>query len=405
MSTQVDIDGLEKFSNADDRQLTPFFVGRTEVLDDIGETCSRAFTLWKEGRPAEGMTRMIQGAPGAGKTAILSFLEEGWKGNANKPIVVRLEGPKLRDWSDQFEAIRDTLPASWGRRLLRRLIAHIEVTVKIRWIEMSVRRDINRVGTAQLGVPICLMIDEVQSLRTDETTGQIHPDLKEAFSILHAGSHGLPVVPVLSGLAHSRRKLGDASLRRFSANAIHTLSPLKSEDIAKSVDLFFKEFNIEKPASFSVWEKAIIELSNGWPQHLHNMLAILARNLVAVGGKLGALDCATVKRDFINFRTQYYGRVLTGSQACNQSIGLLAAVLAGMGSDGDRAGTIMDLIESSVREDAGWEWRLPKGMTPEDYYVEMLEAGILQENESSVTCPIPSLRAHVIWKAGLRGCK
>ena len=396
MSKQVDIEGLRNFSEVDDRQLTPFFVGRTDVLGDIKGTCDRAFDLWKTGRPTEGMTRLIQGAPGAGKTATLSFLEQEWQGNPDKPIVVRMNGPELRDWSDSFETIRLTLPASWPRRLLRRLAAHLEVTVKVRGLELSFRRDKDRLGSGRLNVPICLMIDEVQSLRTDETTGQIHANLKEAFSILHMGSHRLPIVPVLSGLAHSRRKLGDASLRRFSANAIHTLSPLCSSDVAESVDLFCKKFNVMKPALFPVWEKAVIELSNGWPQHLHNMLAILAKNLAGAEGKLELLDCSLVKREFDEFRTRYYGRVLAGSRACNQSIALLGTVLDRMGPEDSRPGEVIGLIEGTARENAGWEWRLPDDMTPADYYVEMLEAGILQENGSSVTCPIPSLGAHVI---------
>jgi len=71
--TGFDREGLEDFIHSGEKSPPPVFVGRRDVLDDIFRT---ARLCWKkDGHHLPGNTRIIHGAPGAGKSAILNELE------------------------------------------------------------------------------------------------------------------------------------------------------------------------------------------------------------------------------------------------------------------------------------------------------------------------------------------
>ena len=71
-----ELDGLRAFVREGDRNRARFFVGREAQLRDIELACADAFAGFRAGRPLAGTTRLIQGAPGAGKTALLRHFED-----------------------------------------------------------------------------------------------------------------------------------------------------------------------------------------------------------------------------------------------------------------------------------------------------------------------------------------
>ena len=71
-----DLEGLRSFSEPSDRGATPFFVGRAGEIEDIERVLARALRHAEAGQRSAGATRLIQGAPGAGKSALLAHLEE-----------------------------------------------------------------------------------------------------------------------------------------------------------------------------------------------------------------------------------------------------------------------------------------------------------------------------------------
>ena len=73
-----DLDRLRDFIAERDRNAAWFFVGRSAEIDEIEETCALAFRRFREGKALAGATRLFQGAPGAGKTALLKHLQEKW---------------------------------------------------------------------------------------------------------------------------------------------------------------------------------------------------------------------------------------------------------------------------------------------------------------------------------------
>ena len=73
---------LSDFVEDGARAQPPVFVGRGAVIADIETAARRAHDKWLSGEVDAGcgLTRLVQGAPGAGKSALLRRLEERWRG-------------------------------------------------------------------------------------------------------------------------------------------------------------------------------------------------------------------------------------------------------------------------------------------------------------------------------------
>ncbi len=91
-----DLEGLKEFEGSSDRDYARFFVGRTTVLGDIDKAWRRRMTAWSPSNATafSSATRIVQGAPGAGKTSVGARLErELW--NPDHPdYIFRRAGEK-----------------------------------------------------------------------------------------------------------------------------------------------------------------------------------------------------------------------------------------------------------------------------------------------------------------------
>ena len=74
------LDALRGFSKLPDRKASPYFGGRTEELALVEGALSRIRERVQTGhrRPAGGESVLFQGAPGAGKSALLHHLVQRW---------------------------------------------------------------------------------------------------------------------------------------------------------------------------------------------------------------------------------------------------------------------------------------------------------------------------------------
>ena len=92
--TGPDIEGLRAFARRPDRVLTDFFAGRERELRfvrgrvaDAANGYARNMAAAAAGAPplpdpAAGMTILVTGAPGAGKTSLIQKLKGEWTGAA-----------------------------------------------------------------------------------------------------------------------------------------------------------------------------------------------------------------------------------------------------------------------------------------------------------------------------------
>ncbi len=94
--------------------------------------------------------------------------------------------------------------------------------------------------------PLCLMFDEMQNI-TERQVQNLEP--------LHLGTHGIPVVSVLAGLAHTRDVLDRLSMSRISDGADHTLGTLSYGEAAEAVEMFLDEFRIDRTGAICDWAR------------------------------------------------------------------------------------------------------------------------------------------------------
>ena len=89
--TEPDLDALRRFSELPDREATPYFGGRADEIGLVERALNRIRERTRENRlnPAGGETILFQGAPGAGKSALLHHLVRGWESaDPEAPVLV-----------------------------------------------------------------------------------------------------------------------------------------------------------------------------------------------------------------------------------------------------------------------------------------------------------------------------
>ena len=101
-----DIEGLRNFSEQDDRSPAPVFVGRVGALADVEGAVRRVAA-----GDAQGGVRLVYGAPGAGKSALLEELAARWRAREARdaPIPLFVSADDFAEPALVAEAILDAL--------------------------------------------------------------------------------------------------------------------------------------------------------------------------------------------------------------------------------------------------------------------------------------------------------
>ena len=241
-----DLKGLAAFTERGDREDAVFFVGRDHEIGAVERLCARAQRAIRAGERFEGATLLFQGAPGAGKTALLSELQHRWLGapatdDAPGPVGFRgrparrrtLERPRLRGngrtgdtkgggfpgWTRpparHGRATRTPLPASPDGFVPANGPARPRLHQRSPFVELA-----EAVASFHGGGwpgPVCLMVDEIQA--TEQGRASV-------LGRLHEGVPGLPIVPLLAGLGSSEDRLSslNVGLSRLSQRGRFTAS-------------------------------------------------------------------------------------------------------------------------------------------------------------------------------------
>ena len=379
-----DLDGLRFFSEPSDRERAAFFVGRAGEIEDIERALARALRHAQAGQRSAGATRLIQGAPGAGKSALLAHLEEKWtQAGPRAPHVLpvyledltepdciaRTIAACLDPCRAQLFPPTETRSGSVGASGFSALI---QMFPPDRWER-----------------PLCLLVDEVQNLESGQA-GVIRR--------LHEGVGGLPIVPVLAGLANSPHVLAKRGISRLSVGTVHMLGRLEPGQSAESVKMMLERFRVEAAeVEAARWVALLEELSDRWPQHLRNGMRALANGLLASGGVLASVDEKAVLAGAEERRLDSY-RARRSPEMLASGL-LLAAVMEAVPEDGLGYVETLRVIEESAGAASGW--RLPAGMGPEEYLDHLVHRGALQDDGTGrLACPIPSFRRFLVEAAG-----
>ena len=222
-----------------DRGASPYFHGRTEILNNFKDLIQQSI------QSKSGTIFLIQGAPGAGKSALLHeclmyAYEHGWK-------------------IPEFLSIFDlgnphAIAQSLGKKFARQ----------------NTSVDFLRKGRQ----PLLLDFDECQMLHHLFHPGLSDDDLKAYTDVVQAIHHGdlnRPVIMIAAGLATSLSAFNTVGISEFSDICPIGLGSLdKDSECAVFYDWFTKYALIEEdPAP---WIDAIAQDTEGWPVHMMNYI-------------------------------------------------------------------------------------------------------------------------------------
>ena len=411
--TDPDFNGLMKFEKLTDRQESPFFAGRVAEIEDIEGACASALSAARAGRLPRGETRLLQGAPGAGKTALLAHLQQKWAEEEDAPAAAELHVDVLDSERTLalkiVEALDRNLPAIAGGDLAAGREAEFRtsrttdieggggifsvVSGRVRRSTATEPLDPSLDAIRRLHPPhewrrpLCLMFDEAQRIGTHQIS---------ALEKLHLGTCGIPVVPVLAGLADTQDVLRRHRLSRIYDLGIWNLGPLSAGDAARSVEMFLDGFRIDRAVAGFDWPSELAARSDGWPQHLHTAMQALAHGLLEADGRLADVDAVAVLREARARReNSYWARV---SPAMSRARGLVAEVMKSLPEGGLADDNMLDLIDETAEDPSGPRAvRLPEGMTSTGFLDHLIEIGALQsDGRGRLVCPIPSFRDFLV---------
>ena len=390
------------FSRADERSAAHVFVGREDTIQAIDTNCRIAMWRVERGQAAEGKTFLVQGAPGAGKTSLMSRIKELWAGRKREaPYVLDLTTDELSDVSQPIRRIVSTVRSEWWQGV-RNCFGVREAEADAAALASAGIEGKDKEGIGSFGIPaksippkkwkkpLCIIVDEIQNVSEEHAA---------CIRVLHEGRHGLPIVPIYAGLADSTSVLVNLGISRTQIDNSHILGALSSSEVKSCVRQMLDRCRIGRSdTQLERITKGIAERSEGWPQHVHTETAALFWGLHRADCDLDKVDHDAVdKRAWFYREASYSAR---RSPEMSESIHLVAKVLAELPKAGLHRSQALDSIKDKARPAGPTAWRIPEGMNANQFLDHLIRKGILQPDKNDIlTCPIPILRTWLMEQA------
>jgi len=449
-TSNPDIEKLRKFIQTEEKEHTLFYAGRESLIQRIVQSARNVAAGVDNGRRGKGLTWLVHGAPGAGKTALMEEIGKnpGTRGYPRKPLspgweergplVVSLDAQDLEDGeAETVKIIADRLAETTaaGKPFAEPIEREREFSLGYRSLA-SWRRGQKTVTappgatfralkalTGHLkGRPIILTIDEIQDVTSRSAS---------VLAKLHSGNHGMQILPVCGGLSNSKNVLENmlktsrndgkgGGLSRIVPERIALLGRMHRQEAEEAVKKMLDECNIRN------WHRSDIPSilarnTEGWPQHLHNGMRILAQLLVKTDGDLSKVDpCELERREAIRRRESHENRK---TDEMEESHVYVARVMSAATSSKMNRGELLSAMEKISEKGEERDERLPEGTGARSFLTEhLMRKGALHQQvlggtdspkhndngrEASTkrifASPIPCFATHLIEAGGPRG--
>ena len=327
---------LETWLNRVDRAEVgrePFFRGRDAEFNVF----RRAASSLHDGLVGGG-TMIFQGAPGAGKTALMQECLEAvrrhstpdapWVAVALHPGSLRFPGGVVREMVDAANAESERLREGAsgiasrvlgdllyrGRQLLQEILNPDISVGGVSWGGRE--REVSTSSLFAHAAPllgkfhIVVCVDEAQNTPICDNT-------KSVMDCLHRDPQGIPMVAAFFGLSDTQHVLRQCGLSKFDSGRVVNMDPLPFDDSACAIRSTFDAYDFTgTQEDREAWVNELAELSQGWPQHINRVAVAAARVIRDNGGHINgalleqALESGRKRKD-----AYYAGRLAAGTRS------------------------------------------------------------------------------------------
>jgi len=394
---------LEKWLRRTDRAESgreAFFRGR----DDEYKIFQNAVISLNDGVIGGG-TMIFQGAPGAGKTALMGECMEAVHRHStlHAPwVAASIPSGTLRDPESVVEAIinatnleNERLLAGvtdsrsrWlkqalnqGHKLLREIqdrdVSIQDTTASKKAKSASAPGLFRHASSLLQNYHIVIFVDEAQNTKKHELT-------EDVLDCLHRDTQGIPLVTAFFGLSDAEAILSECGLLRLPGGRVKTLGVLSHEETVSSIKSVFTTYNFRGSSkSRKKWVEALAGLSQGWPQHINSVSVAACQIIRDHDGNLDGNLLPQALELGRKLKNEYY---VSRLKRCSEdpSVYQNLALEAGKVPDGALSRSkLRDLIDSLLEHPADFD----------DFLSNALHAGVLMESEELpkyYRIPIPS---------------
>ena len=350
-----------------DRGPAKYFHGRRQILRDFKELIVRA------AQAKSGTTFLIQGAPGAGKTALLHECEK--LAREGKWKIARIYPPAL--WYPE-----ELQPCLDPKKSFQIEAGSAQVRIpSIAQAGISMSRPFQTIKTLlqKEKKPLLLILDEAQTLgeKDEIPPDQIHI-VRSILNAIHNGELDKPVILLTGGLgttADAFRKLGISRFSRRCLVELGVLSKEAEQDVLR--DWLTKDGKAKGDPA--VWIGAISRETHGWPQHILSYVKPALDQLRADKRVMTAEGLNAVLEEGRAGRSEYYEHRAHGfGEEYRVSFAKLFAKIPLGGS----------IIGSKIRSFLTQEYGPDEA---EKLFHRALHKGVLHEQAGRYAVPIPSM--------------
>ncbi|MCY4225456.1 MAG: AAA family ATPase [Bacteroidetes bacterium] len=356
-----------------DRGPSPFFHGREDIIVNFSRVLSDSISL------KGGTTFLIQGAPGAGKTALLDVLSQqaksdGWE--VAKIVIKNLHSP-----------------ASMAQALEKSYTIDSEYALKggIKFIEGGIVESVAGHATPKEILKhlapktgLVLVLDEAQYLRNLKQTPNEKNLVRDTLDVIHNGDLGLPVMLLTAGLGTTEAAYDSLGISRFDGDCTVQLGRLDKESECAVIRDWLTQAggSVGDPTR---WIDFIAGQTHGWPQHIISYIKPSVKYLASHHGRMTGEGLEFVLEKGNEYREEYYQKRVKGidKKKCH----ILAKIF-----DGVPLGDTMELedIMSALKEEYSEE-------ESGKIFEKALERGIIDERiDGDYGIPIPSFHTWLV---------
>lgn len=350
-----------------DRGPAKYFHGRKQILRAFKKLVGRAT------QAKSGTTFLIQGAPGAGKSALLhecgkQAASAGWEIADIDPLA--LWNP---DELQQSLSLKKTFKLEGGS-------ARVGIP-GIGQAEVSAGRSPHTVKTLlrEGNNPLLLTLDEAQTLgkKSDLPPDQAHT-AGSVLNTIHNGRLDRSVILLAAGLGTTVESFRSFGVSRFAKQCLVELGALDKEAERAVIQDWLKKHARAK-GDPTAWIDSIAQETHGWPQHILAYVETALDQLDASNGVMTVDGLRVVLEEGREERSKFYKHRARGFY--REQLRGIARSIADIppGSSIDRTVIMSSLLQDYSRDEA------------ERLFRQALYKGVLDERDNCYVIPIPSM--------------